>query len=113
MRRILGNRHAAKVSDPRSHWPSTGVALASIASSAILAGLSMYFSSQGLRKDYVQLAVSILKEAPADTPKELREWAVTLLAENSPVELNEAAKAALRSERLLAPAMAPSNLQVR
>ena len=44
---------------------------------------------QTIRRDYVQLAVSILQSPdPSKVPPEIREWAVDLLDENSPTKLN-------------------------
>lgn len=53
---------------------------------------------QTIRRDYVQLAVSILQSPdPSKVPPEIREWAVDLLDENSPTKLNAQAIANLKS----------------
>jgi hypothetical protein len=61
-------------------------------------------SEKSLRKEYVQLAVSILgnqgKSKEHDT---LKEWAVQLLADNAPVKLPAAALQALRTGTALNP----------
>lgn len=52
---------------------------------------------QTIRRDYVQLAVSILQNDPSKVPQEIREWAVDLLNDNSPTKLNSQAMANLKS----------------
>lgn len=53
---------------------------------------------QSIRRDYVQLAVSILQNPdPSKVPPEIRDWAVELLNENSPTKLNAEAVANLKS----------------
>lgn len=44
--------------------------------------------NQTINRDYVQLAVSILKEGPK-TDQQMRDWAVKLLNENSPTKFNQ------------------------
>jgi hypothetical protein len=53
---------------------------------------------QTIRRDYVQLAVSILQNPdPSKVPRAIREWAVDLLNENSPTKLNARAIQDLKS----------------
>lgn len=53
---------------------------------------------QSIRRDYVQLAVSILQNPdPSKVPPEIRDWAVELLNENSPTKLNAEAVSNLKS----------------
>src|SRR5215831_11199011 len=53
---------------------------------------------QSIRRDYVQLAVSILQSPdPSKVPQEIRDWAVELLNENSSTKLSAEAIAYLRS----------------
>jgi len=53
---------------------------------------------QTIRRDYVQLALSILQNPdPSKVPPEIREWAVDLLNENSPTKLNAQAIQSLKS----------------
>ena len=53
---------------------------------------------QTIRRDYVQLALSILQNPdPSKVPPEIREWAVDLLSENSPTKLNVQAIKSLKS----------------
>ena len=54
--------------------------------------------NQTLNRDYVQLAVSILKEPPdSKIDPEMRTWAVQLLNDNSPTRFNSAVFAQLKS----------------
>ena len=68
-----------------------------------------------LRRDYVQLAVSILQEP--DTVKvrpALRDWAIALLDTSAPVGLTSSAKAALRTGAVtLPPSASATSEQVR
>lgn len=60
--------------------------------------------NQSIQRDYVQLSVSILKSS--DTGKisvNLRDWAVRLLDQNSPVELNDIVKEQLTSGQISFP----------
>lgn len=46
--------------------------------------------NQTINRDYVQLAVSILKEPQGPNPdRQMRDWAVKLLNENSPTKFNQ------------------------
>jgi hypothetical protein len=54
--------------------------------------------------DYVNLAINILRDQPTKTPRPLREWAVAILAQNSPVKLSDEMQKALLSEPLRVPA---------
>jgi hypothetical protein len=42
-------------------------------------------SSEGLKKDYVQMAIGILRDADKQKDVDLREWAVSVLEHHSPV----------------------------
>jgi|SRR6185436_11586428 len=66
--------------------------------------LQSSLQDQSIKRDYVQLAVSILKEN--DTTKQnmdLRSWAVKLLNENSPVKLDASVQQQLKSGEILLP----------
>jgi len=47
-------------------------------------------SSEGLKKDYVQMAINILQEADKQKDDDLRQWAVAVLEKNSPVPFSPA-----------------------
>jgi hypothetical protein len=81
----------------------------SIAAIPIVLGVGGWFIQRQLQNQtvgaaYVNLAVTIL-ENPDTTkvPKELREWAVDLLNDNSPTKLNEKAVASLKSGAVTLP----------
>lgn len=57
---------------------------------------------QTLRRDYVQLAVTVLKE-PAST-KDMKDWAVNLLSVNSPVPFNQQIQTDLSTGKIQIPA---------
>ena len=47
---------------------------------------------QGIQKDYVGFAVSILKEDPKQQDPDLRKWAIAVMSKNSPVPFTERMK---------------------
>jgi WD40 repeat protein len=53
--------------------------------------------TDSLNRDYVQLAVSLLKEKNADVDPAIRDWAVDLLAEHSPTKFKPEVIAKLKS----------------
>jgi hypothetical protein len=60
--------------------------------------------NQSIRRDYVQLALTILQNPDtAKVPPELREWAADLLNENSPTKLKAEALSRLKSGVLTLP----------
>lgn len=101
-----------------SRWQSIASITASIAIPLILAIFGFLvqnqIASEGLRKDYVQIAISILKENPSAQEKDLRKWAVSVLDENSPIPFSATAKTSLEkglpsiiSKLVFPPAPAP------
>jgi hypothetical protein len=52
---------------------------------------------ESINRDYVQLTVAILKEKRDDVDRDLRVWAVDLLAERSPTKFSPAVIRALKS----------------
>jgi hypothetical protein len=60
-------------------------------------------AEQSTKREYVQLAVSILKEPPSresNDEQDLRAWAVSLLEQNSPLPFSKQSRAALLTSRL-------------
>lgn len=80
-------------------WKSISFIVSSIAIPIVLAIVGYYIqkqlSEEGLKKDYVSIAASILKENPTNQEPELRKWAVTMLDSNSPISFSGKAKAGL------------------
>jgi hypothetical protein len=56
-----------------------------------------------INRDYVQLAVSVLKEKKTDVDPGIRDWAVDLLAEHSPTKFKPQVIAALKSGEVSLP----------
>jgi hypothetical protein len=54
-------------------------------------------ADQGVAKDYVQIAATILKEDPKGQEPELRAWAVSVLSKYSPLPFSAKAKEGLRA----------------
>lgn len=68
-------------------------------------------SDAGLKKDYVQIAVSVLKESPTKENEQLREWAISIIDKNAPVPIPAKLKSQLADMRLLT--LADLNVQKR
>jgi hypothetical protein len=67
----------------------------------IAANVQRSITDQTVSKDYVALSIEILKLEPKNGPDPLRDYAIELLAAKSPITISEAAKAQLRSQRLV------------
>lgn len=80
-------------------WKSISFIASSIAIPIVLAIVGYFIQKQlaeeGLKKDYVSIAASILKENPINQEPELRKWAVTMLDSNSPISFSNKAKVGL------------------
>ena len=80
-------------------WQSIASIAASIAIPLILAVFGFLvqrqLATEGLKKDYVQIATSILKENPNGQEKELRTWAVEVLDRNAEIPFSKNAKESL------------------
>lgn len=46
-------------------------------------------STEGIKKDYVQMAIGVLKDADTQGDEELRKWAVAVLDQNSPIPFSK------------------------
>jgi hypothetical protein len=66
----------------------------------------------GLQKDYVQLALEILREEPPKTSKEMRQWAVDVLERFSPVAISAPLKVSLAAGGALRRPNAPTDFRV-
>lgn len=95
------NRREAPKSDQSSlaKWQSIASIVASIAIPLILAIFGFLvqrqLATEGIKKDYVQIAISILKENPSAQEKELRAWAVEVLDRNAEIPFSKNAKESL------------------
>lgn len=104
---------------PASHWDTTEkiariVSLATIPVVLAVVGwlIQESLQKQTISRDYVQLAVSVLKKHdPEQENALLRNWAVDLLTANSPVPLNEELVAQLKSGKTILPANLTALLQ--
>ena len=80
-------------------WQAVSSIASAIAIPVVLATIGYLVQRQiavdGLKKDYVQIASNILKENPANQEKELRQWAITILDENSPIPFTDRVKSSL------------------
>lgn len=93
-------RHIAKSTLAQDHTYERAKNIATIVSAIaipIVISISGYFiqkqiSDDGLKKDYVGIAASILKEDAKKQEPDLRSWAVKILEENSPVPFSKKAR---------------------
>lgn len=85
-------------------WQSIASIASSIAIPIILAVVGYVvqdkISTEGLRKDYVQIATSILKERQDE---DLRKWAVKVLDENSPIPFSNDVRVKLEKGTVFVP----------
>lgn len=85
-------------------WQSIASIAASVAIPIVLAFVGYIvqakISTEGIRKDYVQIAISILKEGQDE---ELRKWAVEVLDENSPIPFSKDLRTKLEKNRVYVP----------
>ncbi|MFZ4287534.1 hypothetical protein [Variovorax sp. HJSM1_2] len=65
--------------------------------------IQQQLASQTVSRDYVQLAVSILKEPKKEDDQQLREWAVELLNRHAPIKLGESVSQKLQAGDILLP----------
>lgn len=82
--------------------------LSAVAIPVVLAGggwfIQKQLQNQAVSRDYVQLAVSILREPDQSKVKpEMRQWAVDLLQANSPIKLSGETEAKLKKGELTLP----------
>lgn len=76
-------------------WMPICVGIATVAS---LVAIPLWLQSRDTRRQYVQMAIDILRDADTENIKERRElrvWAVKIVNKYAPVELTEEAKAEL------------------
>lgn len=65
------------------------------------------FAEEGLKKDYVSIAVEILNGDPLKQEPDLRQWAVNMLDSNSPIPFSKQAKDGLLRGIVAGPAIPP------
>ena len=72
---------------------SIATILSLIAIPIVIATVGWYvqasISTEGIKKDYVQIAIGILKDNEKQKDDELRKWAVSVLDKNSPVPFSK------------------------
>jgi hypothetical protein len=69
-------------------------------------------AKSGLQKDYVQLALQILRDDPPKSSKELRLWAVDVLDNFSPVAISEQLKVSLAAGGVLPRPNPPTGFKI-
>jgi hypothetical protein len=58
-------------------------------------------SNDGIKKDYVQIAIGIIKDVDKNKDPELRAWALDILEKNSPVPFSNSLRSKLRDGALV------------
>lgn len=98
-------KYMAVSQDRLERWQSIASITSSIAIPLILAVIGYLvqnqISSDGLQKDYVEIAINILKENPSTQEKELRIWAATIIEKYSPIPFNQKVKSSLEQGPLV------------
>lgn len=93
-----------RVQPALAKWQAVASIVGSLAVPVVLAVfgylIQRQLASEGLRKDYVQIAVSVLNQEPAKQEAELRLWAIATLESNSPIPFTTAVKDGLRTAPL-------------
>jgi hypothetical protein len=98
-------RHAsAQPTTQLQRWQAVASIVGSLAVPVVIA-IAGYFiqkqlANEGLRKDYVQIAVTVLNQEPAKQESELRLWAIAVLEANSPIPFTSAVRDGLRNSPL-------------
>lgn len=88
-------------------WERTARIMSLVAIPVVLAiigaAIQATLGKSTVSRDYVQLAVSILTADKTKTPQDLRDWAVDLLDENSPVKFSKDVAARLKGGEIALP----------
>jgi hypothetical protein len=103
--RIRIHRRRTKAADSSvsalERWKSIASIASAVAIPFVLAVVGYFIQKQlandGLKKDYVSIAASILKENPTGQEPDLRKWAVEVLEQNSPIPFTTNAKRSLQA----------------
>ena len=89
--------------DRLERWKQVAQIASAVAVPVVLAILGYFvqrsLADAGLKKDYVQMALSVLKEAPSKENEQLRKWAIAVLDKNSPVPLPPSLKVQLETSK--------------
>jgi hypothetical protein len=85
--------------DRLEFWKQIAQIASAVAVPVVLALVGYFVQSSladaGLKKDYVQMALGVLKDQPTKENEELREWAIAVLDKNSPVSIPQKLKSQL------------------
>jgi hypothetical protein len=85
--------------DRLEFWKQLAQIGSAVAVPVVLALIGYFVQSSladaGLKKDYVQMALGVLKEQPTKENEQLRHWAISVLDKNSPVPIPATLKSQL------------------
>jgi hypothetical protein len=88
-----------------SNWKAIASIASSIAIPIVLAVIGYIVqttvASDGLKKDYVQIATNILKDEPSPKNIELRAWAIQILGKYSEIPFSDKASESLKNQQAL------------
>jgi hypothetical protein len=88
------------------------VIVGAIGTPVVVAIIGRSVAKSGLQKDYVQLALQILRDDPSKSSKELRQWAVDILEKFSPVGISESLKTSLAAGGVLPRPSPPTDFRI-
>lgn len=87
------------LNDRLESWKQIAQIGSAVAIPVVLALIGYFVQSSladaGLKKDYVQMALGVLKEQPTKENEQLRQWAIAVLDKNSPVAIPASLKSQL------------------
>jgi hypothetical protein len=87
------------------YWKQLAQIMSAIAIPVVIALIGYYvqrsLADAGLKKDYVQMALGVLKEQPTRDNEQLRQWAITVLDKSSPVPIPAVLKSRLVTSSIL------------
>lgn len=87
------------LNDRLEFWKQIAQIASALAIPVVLALIGYFVQSSladaGLKKDYVQMALGVLKDQPTKENEQLRQWAIAVLDKNSPVAIPSTLKAQL------------------
>ncbi|UUZ72962.1 hypothetical protein LP415_05625 [Polaromonas sp. P1(28)-8] len=85
-------------------WKQIAQIISALAIPVVLALIGYFvqrsLADAGLKKDYVQMALGVLKDQPTKENAQLRQWAIAVLDKNSPVPIPSTLKSQLATTKV-------------
>lgn len=85
-------------------WKQIAQIISALAIPVVLALIGYFvqrsLADAGLKKDYVQMALGVLKDQPTKENAQLRQWAIAVLDKNSPIPIPSTLKSQLATTKV-------------